>query len=122
LGIASGESGSLPWVFFMHSISVMKPAISRGGFGTEHHDNAVIDRLAALAIAVAFGLGDLVEARLGAPEIEIDAGFDEAGGDQTTGPSILWLEAVFDLGEDRAAVGGVVRWMAPSRPAAFTAE
>jgi hypothetical protein len=59
---------------------------------TEDRDDAVIDRSAALAIAAASSLGNLIEACLGTPdagEIEIDAGFNEAGGDQTTGPSIL---------------------------------
>ena len=55
----------------------------------DSHD-ALLYRTLPLAIAATRGLRDLVEARFCAPytrEIEIDAGFDQGGGDDAAGLS-----------------------------------
>ena len=61
----------------------------------------------AFAVATAGGLCEGVEAGESTEdggEVEVDAGFDEGGGDDVGG--VVGLEAFADLGDDVAAMGG----------------
>ena len=77
----------------------------------KHGNDAVGDRVPALAVATAGGLRNLVETRLRTPhprKIEIDTGLNQRSGDYAAGPTRF--QVIADRGEDAAAVWRVVRW------------
>ena len=83
-----------------------KILLGRGVFGAEDMDLTGTGQ-ASVPIAASGGLGDGIESGHGAihdGEIDIDAGFNELGGDDTDCFSLI--EALFDFVEDAAAVFG----------------